>query len=91
MLIECDLNYIRKKYFKLKGDLFNREDEDFKTLKQWNGNLELRYCHEREVTKRNRIFLNFEACFLLKIKNLQLDGYGYALENRFTKWIDEHI
>ena len=68
----------------MKGDLFNREDEDFKTLKQWSGKLEIRYCHEREVSKRNRIFLYFKASFLMKIKNLQLNGYGYALDKRFA-------
>ena len=39
-----------------------------------NNKIQLRYCHERDITYNNRRFLMFKACFLIKIRNLELNG-----------------
>ena len=51
----------------MKGGLFRPEHDQFDSIKK----LEFRYCKESEISKKNKIFLMFKACFLHKIRGLE--------------------
>lgn len=72
----------------MKGGWFKGEHQHFKNITNWNGKLDIRYCHERDVNKNNHMFLFFKACFLQKIRSLQLNGNLNILLGRLYRWID---
>lgn len=74
IMIESNMKNLRNHYNRLKGGLFVAESKNFKSLKQWKGKLDIRYCHEREVQRKKRLFLRFKCCFLQKLRQLQVQG-----------------
>lgn len=57
----------------------------------FNGKLNLRFCHERDVHQKRYIFLKFKANFLAKMKQLQSTGHSINTLWRVHDWIDENI
>ena len=49
-MIQNDMKNLKNQYERYKGGLFTSEHKDFKSIKNWTGKLDLRYCREQEVT-----------------------------------------
>lgn len=60
-------------------------------MKEWNGELPLRYCHEKDMCRKRFIFLMFKACFLAKLKMMKLQGINYFVLARVESWIEKNI
>lgn len=88
--IEEDIEVLRSQYNRLKGNLLQNEHEDFDSFKIWKGILDLRFCHEVDVHRKNYMFLLFKASFLQKMRNLQIQGQSIRLKWRLYGWIEEN-
>lgn len=55
----------------MKGGLFDYLNEEVQNQRCCKSQLNIRYCQDQEVGKKNNTFLIFKACFLQKIRNLE--------------------
>jgi len=53
--------------------------------------LNLRFCHEREVILRRRLFMMFKSTFLLKLNTMKLNGRCQNVLNQLYIFINANI
>lgn len=67
-MIENDLKRLKQYYRTLERGQYLYQKEKLESLRFWNGEIPLRYCHERDVLAKRESFLKFKAIFLEKMK-----------------------
>lgn len=60
-------------------------------MTSFEGDLNLRFCHEREVVQRRRLFLLYKAIFFYKLMHLEYNGHCQRTLTRLDSFIIDNL
>lgn len=94
LIIDCNTRTTLKQYRYMQRSILSQNGSEY-LLKQLNnfglGTINLRYCNEKEVHRRNLMFLRFKCTFLAKLQRMNVNSKSVIIQQYINEWIQENI
>lgn len=89
--IETDFEYAKQQYMHMNTARTQENQKEFEKIRSYNGLLNLRFMHERDVEKRQKMFLIFKSQFFAKLNQMESNGKNQDVLVKLYKYIENNL